>query len=92
MSQIFYSFNLDKFNRTIIAGFFVSVNTCFDKSAESIYLVRVYQLPKSMVKIPLSVLQKHQLTSSKGCNLDIKGKYYMPDEIFAFIKKKNNYL
>lgn len=35
MSKIFYSFNLDKFNRTIIA-FFVSVNTCFDKSAESI--------------------------------------------------------
>lgn len=90
MSQIFYSFNLDKFNRTIIA-FFVSVNTCFDKSAESIYLVRVYQLPKSMVKILSSVLQKHHLTSPKGCNLDIKGKYHLPHEIFAFIKK-NNYL
>lgn len=79
MSQIFYSFNLDKFNRTI---------TCFDKSAESIYLVRVYQPPKSMVKILSSVLQKHHLTSSKGCNLDIKGKYHLPHEIFAFIKKK----
>lgn len=46
-----------------------------------------------MVKIPSSVLQKHQLTSPKGCNLDIKGKYHLPDEIFAFIKKKKkNYL
>lgn len=53
-----------------------------------VYLVRVYQPPKSMVKILSSVLQKHQLTSSKGCDLGIKGKYHLPDEIFAFIKKK----